>query len=151
MKFVRTKVITECIGIRRSMVNIKPFEESLNFKDNPLNLANGSIIKDGTIIFNDTIKRYELNSEIFYHIQKSVESLGEKQTLDAYISFTVLEFNEEMIKSYEDNILKGYWYDEYPGEFEYLLALHYKYDLSDELKYEIYKEKSEELKFKISE
>ncbi len=134
MYIIRLKCVSECLGIRRSsLAYLKLQDGEYSFLDlgHPISKFEKITIKGGIAQVLNTQEELVVGDEIYFYKNKNVESLGKIVTERSTLGLLLIPLNEGMINTYKEAINDGYTFDQWHGEFEYLIALIYEYLLND--------------------
>ena len=151
-KVLRLKAISNCLGIRRSVVkyiNISSGSYSFEKEEYPLSkikfeLSNNDKISvsfnNNTVVLSDGIE------EQFSFTNKVSTLTGDSVNEYVFLGMMILPLGLDAIPYYERAINDGNWFDERAGEFEYLIGLVYENEGNNEKALE-YFTKAKELGF----
>jgi hypothetical protein len=121
MNIVRFKVVSECIGIRRSSIAYFKLEDNKTYDvssfDHPLNSLKTITINENKIKFLD---KDEDNDIIPFKLK--AYSLGNEIEETCYLETKFIELNESNIDYVKKNF--GEIFDESKGEYEFMYGLY---------------------------
>ena len=135
MKYIlRIKCVSSCIGIRRSSLFYTVLEnKTIDLKqfEHPFPGFNSLNIKDGIVTVLDKSLKLIMGEEIYFYKNDYVQSLTSKVEEMKTLGVMVMPLDSVAIDYYKDQINEGYTFDQWNGEFEYIIGLIYDYVLKD--------------------
>ena len=122
---VRIKCVSECIGIRRSSLiylKMKDTELDLTKLSHPMSKFKSLSLKGDSLIIDGKAETLRQGDEIYFYKANKVQSLDstvdERLTLGAIL----MPLHPVMLKMYEKSIEDGLTFDQWSGEFEFLMG-----------------------------
>ena len=131
---IRAKAVSQCVGIRRAIVTYFKYEDGIiDLKDYEHPLKNFKSIKllDGYAEVLGTSNKLELASDVFFYKNNKVLANDKEENEIMTLGLMLMPLDIKMKEYYETAISDGFFFDQWNGEFEYLLGLMYKLDLND--------------------
>lgn len=133
MKIIRLKAVSQCLGIRRSYLAYIPYENgmySLEDLAHPMKIFKNIIVDNNNLKALDNEELLE-NEEIFFYKNRKVVSLNKELIEQCVLGCLAISLNDNMIEYYIESINDDIRYDEFDGEYEFLIALIYEYIKND--------------------
>ena len=122
---VRIKCVSECIGIRRSsLIYLKAKDTALDLStlSHPISKFKALSLNGNTLTVDGRSEELRQGEEIYFYKSNQVKSLDttveERLTLGAIL----MPLHPVMLKMYEKNISEGITFDQWSGEFEFLMG-----------------------------
>lgn len=123
MRFIRFKAISECIGIRRSSVAYFNYFDNQAYDvskyEHPLNSLKTIKINKACISFLD--QDFDIDHPINFQLKAT--SLGNEITEYCHLDVMFIEINDKNVDLLKDKF--NDYFDEYKGEYEFLVGLYY--------------------------
>ena len=105
-------------------------------------------INNNTVTCNGTTLDLVLNEEIYFYINKQVDTGNSIETEQNVLGIMLMELSEDAIPFYEKQIQDGYTFDQWGGEFEFITGLIYKIVMNDDSNANIWFNKALDKNFK---
>lgn len=135
MKYiVRIKCVSQCMNIRRSYLCYATLENkkyNLVEFSHPLSSFLEIEIKDGNLIWNNNVEKLLIGDDVYLYNNRNVTSLNKIETEIIVLGAMIIPIDVEMEDYYISCINDNLCFDEWNGEFEYLLGLMYELCLND--------------------
>lgn len=88
-------------------------------------------IKDGSILCNNEEYKLKIGEEVYFYLKKNVKTLTKNETERITLGAMILPLSPEMEDYYTKCIIDNNVFDQWDGEFEYLLGLMNELCLND--------------------
>lgn len=135
MKYiVRIKAVSECMGIRRAaLCYVKEDNNTFDISklSHPLKKFKSIEIKDSNIIVDGKKEALSIGKEVYFYKYNKVETGVSMETEQIVLGAMLMPLDKEMEEYYIKKIKEGITFDQWKGEFEYLIGLMYELDLND--------------------
>ena len=138
MKYIiRIKAVSSCIGIRRSnlcYIRLEDKSYDLTKLPHPLKTFKGMSLNGMKLNVNGETKLLKPGYEEYYYKNNQVETLAGMETEQAVLGALLIPLDRKIDSFYNKAISDGERFDQWDGEFEYLLGLLYEYEFKDSSK-----------------
>ncbi|MGM9971615.1 MAG: hypothetical protein ACI35W_04340 [Anaeroplasmataceae bacterium] len=136
MKYiVRIKCVSQCMAIRRASLcycTLENKEHSLLELGHPISKFNSIEINDGNIICNHHKEKLLIGEEVYFNLMNKVITLDSKEEKEILtLGAMIVPLDPEMEDYYINCINNHELFDQWNGEFEYLLGLMNELCISD--------------------
>ena len=135
MKYIiRIKAVSECIGIRRSTlsyINLEDRSYDLRPLGHPLSSFKEMTLDGMKLKIGGHEELLKPGYEEFFYKNNEVKSLNKTEIERVVLGALLIPLDREMDKIYNKAIDDGESFDQWNGEFEYLLGLLYQYEFND--------------------
>lgn len=131
---IRAKAVSLCVGIRRAVVTYFLNNDGiidLNSYEHPLKKFKSIKVLDGYAEVLGTSNKLEAGQDVFFYKNNKVLSGVSEENEVMTLGLMLMPLDIEMLDYYNEAINNGYLFDQWNGEFEYLIGLMYKLDLKD--------------------
>ena len=131
---VRIKAVSLCLGIRRANViyiKLSNDEYDLSSLEHPLKLFKNIKLNNNEIEILGKKKLLKVGEEVFFYNNKKVVVNNGDSIEEVTLGAMILPLDIEMKDYYIDAINNGFLFDQWNGEFEYLLGMMYELDQND--------------------
>ena len=135
MKYIlRIKAVSQCMGIRRATLAYSEYNDkiiNLADTDQPLKKFKNIEINNNKITYNGSTLDLVLNEEIYFYLNRSVNTGNSIETEQNVLGIMLMELHDDAISYYEKEINDGYMFDQWNGEFEFIIGLIYSLVLNN--------------------
>lgn len=151
MKYViRIKAVSSCMRIRRSaLCYLMDLDNTYDLSRliHPLKKFKSLTVKDSCIIVDGKKEALSLGEEVYFYKNNNVDTGSSIEVEQLVLGAMLLPLDKDMEEYYQKKIDEGISFDEWKGEFEYLIGLMYELDLHDVINASLWYEKAKEKKF----
>ncbi len=142
---VRIKCVSECIGIRRSsLIYLRMKDTSLDLTklSHPISKFKALSLKGTALAIDSEEKSLVEGEEIYFYKTNTVKSLINNALERLTLGALLMPLHPDMLKVYDDSISKGLTFDQWSGEFEFLMGAIYEICNKDMYEAHLYYDKA---------
>ena len=135
MKYVvRVKCVSQCMSIRRGSllyITLENKEYDLSELSHPFSRFPSLKISDGNIIVNSMSEKLLVGEEVFLNTSYKVKTLTGEDYEYIVLGAMIIPLDPDMEDYYVECINNNERFDQWPGEFEYILGMMNELCLND--------------------